>query len=280
MRTTILSVLLLFISLITQAKSKIEVMLITGKSDKFHSCEVMSAALKKAYASEDIFSVETIISSEEESFDPPFGDYDVVVLNINNTSWCDTAKRSFESYVAAGGGVVIIHEADNAFPEWEEYNRIIGLGGWSRRNEKAGPYYYFKDGEYIRDNTPGRAGKHGKRVPFQINVREPKHPIMIGLPSSWTHSHDELYGNLRGPAENIEVLATAYSDSATGGTGKEEPVLFTIRYGKGRIFHSVLGHTTPTFTDAVNNIDFQVTTLRGTEWAATGRVRIKATFEE
>jgi uncharacterized protein len=74
-------------------------------------------------------------------------------------------------------------------------------------------------------------------------------------------------------------LATAFSTAETGGTGKEEPVLMVIRYGKGRIFHSTLGHVKPEFADALQDVGFQVTLSRGTEWAATGKVTQKVPAE-
>jgi type 1 glutamine amidotransferase len=66
----------------------------------------------------------------------------------------------------------------------------------------------------------------------------------------------------------MKVLTTAYADPAKKGTGEHEPILFTMRYGKGRIFHTVLGHN----IEQLRCVGFIVTFLRGTEWAATGRV--------
>jgi len=82
------------------------------------------------------------------------------------------------------------------------------------------------------------------------------------------HAKDELYIKLRGPAKNMAVLATAYADPAKKGTGEHEPILFTVCYGKGRVFHTVLGHG----PEQLRCVGFIVTFLRGTEWAATGRV--------
>ena len=39
-----------------------------------------------------------------------------------------------------------------------------------------------------------------------------------------------------------------------------------LGYGKGRVFHTTLGHD----IDALSSVDFVVTLQRGTEWAATG----------
>ncbi len=262
--------------------AQINVMLLTGKTDKHHNWKIMSKCVTDILATNDHFDVEVVTYTSAESFAPDFKRADVVIVNLNSVTWSDECKLSFESYVKGGGGVVILHEANNAFAEWEGYNRIIGLGGWGGRTKESGGYYYYKDGKMVHDTqSDGRSGHHGKAGDFVINVRNSKHPIMKGLPQSWTHHQDELYGDLRGPALEMDILATAYSDPATKGTGKEEPVLFTVRYGKGRIFHTVLGHTGSRWTAAqegdkirsVGNEGFKTTLLRGTEWAATGKVR-------
>ncbi len=257
----------------------IKVMLLTGKTDRAHNWEVTSSYLKSTLDQHAIFATDVVlVPTVEDSmkyFEPDFSKYKVVVLAQNGFEWSEKTKIAFVEFVKKGGGVVVIHEANNSYPNWKEYNQITGLGGWGGRNEKSGPYYYWKNGEYITDNSPGAGGKHGKRVPYVINVRDQEHPITKGLPSKWLHQNDELYGNLRGPAENIHVLATAYSDSTSGGTGKEELVFFTVTYGKGRIYHTVMGHTNAKFADSVQDVGFQVTFSRGTEWAATGKVKQK-----
>lgn len=258
------------------AKSNINVLYITGHTDKYHSCEDASEYLVPLLKEQDIFNTEVYtmgINLHEGSID--FEKYDVVVLNINQVVWDETVKSDFVNYVSSGGGLVVMHEADNAFPEWREYNRMIGLAGWGDRDKEAGPYYYWKDGVFVKDyETSGPCGWHGQRVPFMINVRQSMHPIMKNLPSAWLHINDELYGNLRGPAENMEVLATGFSDEKTGGSGKEEPVLFTVAYGKGRVFHCVLGHTSKGDNKALQNVGYQLVYVRGVEWAATGDVTI------
>ena len=83
---------------------------------------------------------------------------------------------------------------------------------------------------------------------------------------------DELYANMRGPGQNMTILATAYSDPANHGTGHDEPMLMVLSYGKGRIFHTTMGHDVA----ALKCVGFITTFQRGTEWAATGKVTQKA----
>lgn len=207
-------------------------------------------------------------------FSPDFDNYDVVVSNFGwkAAPWLKETQKAFENYLKNGGGFVSVHAADNAFPEWEAYNKMIGLGGWGDRTEKDGPYvYYTNEGEKVIDTTAGPAGAHGKRHRFPVTVRNMEHPITKGMPTVWLTGIDECYAKLRGPAENMTVLATGKDLSETAPTDRHEPMLMTIDYGAGRIFHTTLGHD----TDSFENVGFIVSFLRGTEWAATGKVTQK-----
>ena len=89
-------------------------------------------------------------------------------------------KSSFENYVREGGGVVVVHAADNAFPGWPAFNEMIGVGGWRGRSEHSGPYWYFSTGKLTADSSAGAGGSHGRRIPFQLTVRA-DHPITRGV---------------------------------------------------------------------------------------------------
>lgn len=207
----------------------------------------------------------------DPEFKPNFGAYDLVVSNFGwqTADWPSETQEAFEDYVSGGGGLVVVHAADNAFPEWEAYNRMIGLGGWGERDEKSGPYLYYDDaGTLVRDTAPGRGGSHGPQHVFQVMIREKDHPITRGMPELWMHTKDELYDRLRGPAENVTILATAYSSPDQRGTGRHEPTLMTIDYEEGRVFHTTLGHT----DYSLESVGFIVSFQRGAEWAATGDV--------
>lgn len=203
-----------------------------------------------------------------KAWTPRFADYAVVISNYNGELWPESVRKDFVDFVRGGGGFVSVHAADNAFPEWLEYNEMIGLGGWGGRNEKSGPMIRFKDGKFVTDESPGSGGTHGVQHEFVVEVRDPQHPILKGIPLKWKHAGDELYAKLRGPAKNMQVLATAFSAPDTRGTGEHEPMLLVTQFGKGRVFHTTLGHS----ATAMNGLGFQVTLARGAEWVATGKV--------
>ena len=240
-----------------------------------HDWKSTTPVLKKTLEDSGLFSVDVATTppkgKDMGGFKPNFSAYNVVVSNYQGDEWPDETKKALAAYVQGGGGLVIYHFACAAFPKWPEYNEMIGLGGWGGRNETAGPYVRWQDGKIVRDNSPGKTGSHGPAQPFQIVIRDPNHPITKGLPPAFMHVPDELYGWLRGPAKNLTVLATAFAPKDKGGAGEHEPVLFTVEYGKGRVFQNALGHA----PEQLKSVAFIATFLRGAEWAASGKVTQK-----
>jgi len=280
---------LLFVAAMTVGMSvsgavpPVRVMLLDGESGgPYHKWRLTSPVLKKALDETGLFAVDVVTAPTAgdafSGFAPEFSGYQVVVMNYDapDERWPAPLKASFETYVRNGGGLVAVHAADNAFPQWTAFNEMIGVGGWRDRNEAAGPSWFVRDGRLVSDSARGRAGSHGIRTPYAVDVREPQHPIMRGLPTRWMHQGDELYARLRGPGKNMTVLATAYSDPSNNGSGRDEPQLMTIGFGRGRVFHTTLGHD----VNAMSSVDFVVTFQRGTEWAATGAVtqKVPASF--
>lgn len=207
----------------------------------------------------------------DPNFKPDFSKYNVVVSNFGwkAANWPESTQKDFEAFVNAGGGFVSVHAADNSFPEWKEYNKMIGLGGWGNRTEKDGPYIYYNNAnELVRDTTAGGAGAHGPQHIIPITVRVTDHPITKGMPNVWLTAKDECYAKLRGPGENLTILATGKDMSGNAPTDRNEPILMVLDYGKGRIFHTTLGHDDYSF----EGVGFIVSFTRGVEWAATGKV--------
>jgi len=267
-----------FSSLVSLSSSSIaapslKALIVEGQNN--HSNWPTTTKMMKKYLEDTgLFTVEVVTTAKsgaDESFKPEFAKYNVVLSNYNGAAWPEATRQSFVEYVKGGGGFVVVHAANNSFGDWKEYNEIIGLGGWGGRNENSGPYVYLNDkSELVRDTTKGRGGNHGAQHPFTVIVRDAEHPITQGMPREWLHVQDELYDLLRGPAENMKVLATAYADKSKGGSGRHEPMIFTVTYGKGRVFHTPMGHG----DNSQECVGFITTLQRGTEWAATGKVTV------
>lgn len=260
----------------TKAKP-IKTLIITGQNN--HNWEISHVALQKTLENSALFTVDCAISPSEgkdmSKFILDFSPYELVVLDYVGDDWPQETQDRFLDFVKNGGGVVVFHAANNAFTDWEEYNKIIALGGWNNRNETSGPWVYWKDDQLIRDETKGVGGSHGNQHEYVLTARSEDHPITKGLPKQWKHAKDELYDRMRGPGDIKDLLYTAYSDQTTNGSGREEPLMFTVSYGKGRVFHTMLGHAGSSLEDniAMQCTGFQVLLLRGSEWAATGKVK-------
>jgi type 1 glutamine amidotransferase len=246
---------------------KIKALLITGQNN--HDWQHTTPILKAALESSGRFTVEVFTTPPNRGdmsvLPTDFTKYGVVVLNFNGDDWTEATKKGFEDYVKNGGGFVSVHASDNSFPDWLEYNKMIGVGGWRGRGPQSGSMLRWRDGKVEKDSG-GPGGTHGSFFSWDVETRAPEHPIMKGLPEKWLHTPDELYATLIGPAENVTVLATAKSDV----TQQNEPILMAISYGKGRVFHTTMGHNAQSMQD----VGFVTTLNRGAEWAATGKVTI------
>jgi hypothetical protein len=262
-----------------QEGGDIDILLVTGQSSQYHNWEVSHRLIAQQLEETGLFSVDVIATPPQDQdmsgFAPRWTDYDAVVLDYDGDPWPAGTMTDFVDYLSSGGGLVLVHAADNAFPQWDEFQRMAGVGGWRGRDESSGPMLRWRDGGPALDTGDGVA-QHPPQHDFQVVTRAPDHPIMRGLPGVWMQPDDELYSQLRGPAENVTILATARADaSMPGGTGEHEPMLMAIRYGDGRVFHTTLGHVSPRDDDSVatmRSVGFIVTLQRGTEWAATGQV--------
>lgn len=206
---------------------------------------------------------------EWAAWNPQFEKYQCVVLDYNGEMWPPAVQTAFEKYVAGGGSVVLIHAANNSFTGWLEYEKMVGLL-W--RHTVYGARLYLDDnGAVMREEAgQGRASGHGKQWEWQVTVRDAKHPITAGMPAKWKHVKDELYHGQRGPAQNVNILMSAFDDAKYGGTGKHEPVVWWVPYGKGRVLTNVMGHVGEN-SGPLSCVGFQTVFLRSIEWLVTGK---------
>lgn len=260
------------------ADAKIRVLLIDGQNN--HNWRATTPLMKKELEDTGRFTV--AVSSnlkpgdrpgdvkDTVPFPPDLDRYDVVVSNYNGDPWPEPFQKALEERLHAGKiGLVIVHAANNSFPGWKEYNRMIGMG-W--RGSDFGDRLTLdpQGGEVRVAKGKGPGAGHGAKHAFQVTVRDADHAVTRGMPTKWMHTPDELYHGMRGPIENVHLLATAYSDRGKGGTGEDEPMMWTVAYGKGRVFHTPMGHD----LDGMRCLGFVATLQRGTEWAATGKVTL------
>ncbi len=235
------------------ARPKIRALLLTGAHN--HDWRWTSRELKALLEGSGRFVVELRTDPAKALVEDAPRGRDLILLDYNGPRFGPAAEARLLAAVRRGTGLVVLHAANNAFPDWKAYAGMIGLV-W--RN--------------------GRSG-HGRFHRFDLRALRPRHPILAGLPPIRGHP-DELYHGLQNPAESgFEVLADAFSEPERGGSGKREPMVLVRREGEGRIFHCVLGHVwkgRPETRESWFDEGFRLLVLRGAEWAATGRAEIES----
>ncbi len=256
------------------AEPPIKVLIIGGQNnhDWSKSTPFMKELLDKGghfEAAVDNAPPQGAAQADWDAWQPDFGRFQCVVLDYNGQMWPDRVKKDFVDYVRNGGGVLVIHAANNSFAGWKEFEQMVGLL-WRGRDD--GTSLYVDDNGKIVAEKPGegRGMGHGAQYDWKMTVRDPDHPITKGMPILWMHKQDELYHGQRGPAENVHILLTAYSDptGGRGGTGKNEPMVFWVPYGRGKVVTNLMGHVGS--LDPMKCVGFKVLLYRACEWLATG----------
>jgi len=238
--------------------AKIQALIITGQNG--HDWRATTPVLRKIL--EDTGRFEVRVTEEFRGAGPEtLAPYDVVILNYYDKKqpdlrWGERADAALENYVRAGKGLVVYHFAMAAFDGWAQYEKMCGAN-WRPNN-----------------------GHHSPPHDFTVQIQDTEHPITKGMKPSLPQTNDELYANLKWQPEGAyHVLATAWDDHSKykpgekqpiPGAGLNQPMLWTVNYGNGRVFVTALGHD----ANAMKSAGFAVTLSRGTEWAATGNVTI------
>jgi type 1 glutamine amidotransferase len=238
--------------------SKIQALIVTGQNG--HDWRATTPVLRKLL--EDTGRFEVRVTEEFRGAGPEtLAPYDVVILNYYDSNrpelrWGERADAALLDFVRSGKGVVVYHFSAAAFNGWQEFEKLCG-GNWRPQH-----------------------GHHSARHDFTVKIVDKEHPVTRGMQASFTQSNDELYANLKWqPEGTYHVLATAWDDHTRynpaeeqpiPGPGLDQPMLWTVNYGKGRVFVTALGHD----PDAMKSAGFAATLTRGAEWAATGGVTV------
>src|SRR5262245_38146588 len=128
----VLAAVVLGASRIAPAQTPIKVLLVTGQSNRYHNWETSSPIVKRQLEESRRFVVTvattppkgTAPNQDMSAFAPKFSDYQVVVLDYEGFEFAPPVKQAFADYVKNGGGLVVLHAADNAFPAWPEFNEM------------------------------------------------------------------------------------------------------------------------------------------------------------
>ena len=266
--------------LISGIPNQSSVLIVSGQNN--HDWERTVEHLERTLLDVGIFSVDVTLSpgkeADREAWDgwrPDFGAYEVVVLAYNGEPWPERVREDFEEYVSGGGSVLVQHAANNSFPGWEAYESMVGLL-W--RGKDAGHGAYWDEEQGLVRISPGedRGAGHGRLHDWQITTRDAEHPVMADLPTVWMHPYDELYHGQRGPAEGMNVLATTWSDTESGGTGRHELMVWWTQFGEGKVLTLLPGHLWGGQEDdrALRCVGFRTLLQRSVEWLATGEVTL------
>ena len=218
-------------------------------------------------------SLRPALDAEWAKWTIDFSKYKAIVMDYNGPDWPKPMQQGFVEFMRNGGGVMLIHGANNAFDKWAEFNEMIGLG-W--RKGSFGKCIVINQAGQPEECCQGDDTGHGSKHPFVVTNRVPDHPVLQGMPIEWMHAKDELYHHLRGPAQNVTVLASSFSEEKERGSGRNEPVLYETTFGKGRALVCTMGHhwLGDTESDSLQCVGFQTILARGVEYLATEKVTL------
>lgn len=257
-------------------EGRIKVLIVDGFSN--HDWKHTTRCIRSILEQSDTFDIavstfpEDGTEDEAKGWNPEFSAYDVVIQTCNDigsdTRWPRRVEEMLETYVQQGGGLYVFHSANNSFPHWDAYNKMIGLGwrnknfGWAITVDDAGKIIRIPAGE-------GEKTSHGKRVDALV-TRLGDHPIHADLPRQWRAADIEIYRYARGPAENLTVLSYAKDEK----TGLNFPIEWTVTYGSGRAYSATLGHVwhDQTEPEGIGCAGFQTLMPRIVQWLAGKKV--------
>jgi uncharacterized protein len=261
MRRIGFSCLLLALATALPAAERVRVLFLTGETDlPYHHWRVTTPFLRDLLERTGRFEIK--VAEEVRGITAPtLAGYDVLVLNYNGPRWGTEAERAIEDFIRSGKGMIAVHGVS--------YGPFYGQD-FAKRQMSGSPWPAYADmmGMTWKLENVGHAVRHV----FPVKWVDRSHPIARGLNPTFL-ANDELYHKMDFKP-NVHVLATAYSDAGMGGTGKEEPIIWTVPFGSGRVVHLTLGHD----LSAMVQPGFVAAFARGTEWAATGEVTLPDTI--
>jgi len=201
------------------AQAAKQVLIVTGQDYPGHKWPETAPVLAASLRRDARFEVS--VNEDPACLAQSLDKYDVIVLHFMNWEQPDpgaAARENLRAFVEGGKGLCLVHFACGAFQDWPEFRNLAGRA-WDPKMRPHDPFGSFR-----------------------VEIRKPDHPIMAGMEAFTTP--DELYTCLAGDYP-IDVLATAKSSV----DGADYAMAFTSTYGKGRVFHTPLGHDAAAFAN-------------------------------
>ena len=219
----------------TPGESIIRVLLVDDTSTGYYPMGT-ATTLRNIIRQDKQFSVVLVEDAEVLGTNLLF-DYDVVLLHFKNYREPQrnaAMKANLEKFVSEGGGLFVYHFACGAFEDWADFDQLIGRV-WDPQKPPHDPY-----------------------GTFTVQIADKAHPITKDIADF--DIDDELYTCLKDSTVPIHVIAEAVSKI----DGKTHPMAFILEKGKGRIFHTTLGHD----DKSLSSDGFQTMIKRALVWCA------------
>ena len=243
MRSLVLMLLLPLLISCPGNEKTIQVLILSGRNN--HDWSATTQQIEMIFSGSDRFSCsvtlqpDTLTQADLKSFD-------VVLSNWNSwpeneIRWPEETENALSEFIHNGGGFVTFHASSSALYEWPEFKK-------------------FSTAAWLMNQT-----RHGKNSATEVNIINTNHPVTKGM--SGFYIFDELWVNAE-ENPDFEVLGNATNKELKAEGTSAQPAIMVSKYGKGRIFHTILGHD----ERSMRNTGFKELLLRGTEWAATGKV--------
>ncbi len=167
--------------------------------------------------------------------------YDALVFYTNRELPMRPEQReAITDFVRAGKGFVAVHSGTGTFFEWTPYQDMINA---------------------IFDGHPWTQQ-------VAVNIEQSDHPIMQGVPKRF-EVNDEIYQHTRWDRGTTHVLASLDVTSVdlnakeVNRKDKDFGIAWAHRYGKGRVYVNVLGHTKEVWENPV----FERMMVQGILWS-------------
>lgn len=193
------------------------------------------AAIYRRWLHEDGYSVR--MATETSAFaDPSIHDLSLIVPIFTMSKIEKAEVENLTKAVEGGVGLAGHH------------------GGMSDAFRDAVDYQFMVGGQWV--------AHPGNIIDYTVDVADAEDPIMAGI-KSFAYTSEQYYMHVD-PSNHVLATTTFSGEHAPWIAGVKMPVVWKRQHGKGRVFHSTLGHQAKEF----DSVEMATILRRGINWAA------------